>query len=36
MNTWFLQDPRTPYGGMKESGIGRQGGLFSLDLCMKF
>ena len=43
VNTWFLRDPRTPYGGMKESGIGRQGGLFSLDfyseqstVCMKY
>jgi len=43
VNTWFLRDPSTPYGGMKESGIGRQGGLFSLDfyseqsnVCMKF
>lgn len=43
VNTWFMRDPRTPYGGMKESGIGRQGGLFSLDfyseqstICMKF
>ncbi len=43
VNTWFMRDPRTPYGGMKESGIGRQGGLFGLDfyseqstVCMKF
>jgi aminomuconate-semialdehyde/2-hydroxymuconate-6-semialdehyde dehydrogenase len=43
VNTWFMRDPRTPYGGMKESGIGRQGGLFSLDfysqqsnICMKY
>jgi aminomuconate-semialdehyde/2-hydroxymuconate-6-semialdehyde dehydrogenase len=43
VNTWFMRDPRTPYGGMKESGIGRQGGLFSLDfyseqstVCMKY
>ncbi len=43
VNTWFLRDPRYPYGGMKESGIGRQGGLYSLDfyseqsvVCMKY
>jgi len=43
VNTWFLRDPRTPYGGMKESGLGRQGGLFALDfyseqsnVCLKY
>jgi len=43
VNTWFLRDPRTPYGGEKQSGIGRQGGMFSLDfysevstICMKY
>ncbi len=43
VNTWFLRDPRTPYGGMKESGIGRQGGLFGIDfyseqstICLKY
>lgn len=43
VNTWFLRDPRYPYGGMKESGIGRQGGMDSIDfyseqsvVCMKY
>lgn len=31
VNTWFLRDLRTPFGGMKHSGIGREGGLHSFD-----
>jgi aminomuconate-semialdehyde/2-hydroxymuconate-6-semialdehyde dehydrogenase len=31
INTWFLRDLRSPFGGMKESGIGREGGVYSLD-----
>jgi len=31
INTWFLRDLRTPFGGMKHSGIGRTGGMHSLD-----
>ena len=31
VNTWFLRDLRTPFGGIKLSGIGREGGLHSLD-----
>lgn len=31
VNTWFLRDLRTPFGGMKNSGIGREGGVHSLD-----
>ena len=30
VNTWFLRDLRTPFGGVKASGIGREGGLHSL------
>lgn len=30
VNTWFLRDLRTPFGGMKLSGIGREGGVHSL------
>jgi aminomuconate-semialdehyde/2-hydroxymuconate-6-semialdehyde dehydrogenase len=30
VNTWFLRDLRTPFGGMKSSGIGREGGIHSL------
>lgn len=26
INTWLLRDLRTPFGGMKDSGIGREGG----------
>lgn len=31
VNAWFLRDLRTPFGGMKMSGIGREGGRHSLD-----
>ncbi|MBU8732307.1 aldehyde dehydrogenase [Cytobacillus oceanisediminis] len=31
VNTWFLRDLRTPFGGMKNSGIGRTGGMHSVD-----
>jgi aminomuconate-semialdehyde/2-hydroxymuconate-6-semialdehyde dehydrogenase len=30
VNCWFLRDLRTPFGGMRLSGIGREGGLHSL------
>jgi aminomuconate-semialdehyde/2-hydroxymuconate-6-semialdehyde dehydrogenase len=26
INTWMLRDLRTPFGGMKQSGVGREGG----------
>jgi aminomuconate-semialdehyde/2-hydroxymuconate-6-semialdehyde dehydrogenase len=26
INTWLLRDLRTPFGGMKDSGVGREGG----------
>ena len=32
VNTWFLRDLRTPFGGMKASGVGREGGTHSLAL----
>ncbi len=42
VNSWFLRDLRTPFGGMKQSGIGREGGVHSLEfytelknVCMK-
>ena len=42
VNSWFLRDLRTPFGGTKASGIGREGGLHSLEfyselsnVCMK-
>ncbi|QIL79671.1 2-hydroxymuconic semialdehyde dehydrogenase [Diaphorobacter sp. HDW4A] len=31
INTWFSRDLRTPFGGSKLSGIGREGGRHSLD-----
>jgi len=31
VNSWFLRDLRTPFGGMKASGIGREGGVHSLE-----
>ncbi len=31
VNCWFLRDLRTPFGGAGLSGIGREGGLHSLD-----
>jgi aminomuconate-semialdehyde/2-hydroxymuconate-6-semialdehyde dehydrogenase len=30
INTWLLRDLRVPFGGMKESGVGREGGFDSL------
>lgn len=31
VNSWFLRDLRTPFGGIKLSGIGREGGLHSIN-----
>lgn len=31
VNTWNLRDLRAPFGGVKASGIGREGGDHSLD-----
>src|SRR5690606_6650396 len=31
VNCWFLRDLRTPYGGAKQSGIGREGGVHGLE-----
>ncbi|AUS04424.1 aldehyde dehydrogenase [Pseudotamlana carrageenivorans] len=43
VNTWLLRDLRTPFGGMKASGLGREGGLESLrfftetkNVCIKY
>jgi aminomuconate-semialdehyde/2-hydroxymuconate-6-semialdehyde dehydrogenase len=43
VNCWFLRDLRTPFGGAGLSGIGREGGMHSLNfyselnnVCMKF
>jgi aminomuconate-semialdehyde/2-hydroxymuconate-6-semialdehyde dehydrogenase len=31
VNCWFARDLRTPFGGQKLSGLGREGGRYSLD-----
>jgi aminomuconate-semialdehyde/2-hydroxymuconate-6-semialdehyde dehydrogenase len=31
VNSWFLRDLRTPFGGSKQSGIGREGGVYGLE-----
>lgn len=31
VNSWYLRDLRTPFGGAKQSGIGREGGTYSLE-----
>jgi aminomuconate-semialdehyde/2-hydroxymuconate-6-semialdehyde dehydrogenase len=43
INTWMLRDLRTPMGGMKSSGVGREGGFEALrfftepkNVCVKF
>ena len=30
VNTWLLRDLRTPFGGIKDSGMGREGGFEAL------
>jgi len=43
VNTWMLRDLRTPFGGLKVSGIGREGGFEALrffteakNVCIKY
>ena len=43
INTWLMRDLRTPFGGMKDSGVGREGGLEALrfftepkNICIKY
>lgn len=43
VNTWLLRDLRTPFGGMKSSGVGREGGFEALrfftepkNICIKY
>jgi aminomuconate-semialdehyde/2-hydroxymuconate-6-semialdehyde dehydrogenase len=31
INCWLLRDLRTPFGGVKQSGVGREGGFEALD-----
>lgn len=43
INTWLLRDLRTPFGGVKSSGVGREGGVEALrffteskNVCIQF
>jgi aminomuconate-semialdehyde/2-hydroxymuconate-6-semialdehyde dehydrogenase len=43
INTWLLRDLRVPFGGMKSSGVGREGGVDALrffteakNVCLKY
>lgn len=43
VNTWMMRDLRTPFGGVKASGVGREGGLEALrffteskNVCIKY
>lgn len=43
VNCWLVRDLRTPFGGVKQSGVGREGGFKALDffteaknVCMSF
>ena len=43
VNTWLMRDLRTPFGGAKESGVGREGGFEALrfftepkNICIKY
>ena len=43
VNTWMLRDLRTPFGGAKQSGVGREGGVEALlfftepkNVCIKY
>ncbi|MCF6349671.1 MAG: aldehyde dehydrogenase [Flavobacteriaceae bacterium] len=43
VNTWMLRDLRTPFGGVKDSGVGREGGFEVLrfftepkNICLKY
>ena len=43
VNCWLLRDLRTPFGGMNQSGVGREGGLEAMrffteakNVCVKY
>ncbi|MEC8541470.1 MAG: aldehyde dehydrogenase family protein, partial [Candidatus Thermoplasmatota archaeon] len=36
VNTWLHRDLRTPFGGVKNSGLGREGGDWSLNFFSEF
>ena len=31
VNTWLMRDLRVPFGGVKDSGVGREGGRWSIE-----
>ena len=31
INCWLVRDLRTPFGGVKDSGVGREGGTYALN-----
>jgi aminomuconate-semialdehyde/2-hydroxymuconate-6-semialdehyde dehydrogenase len=35
VNCWLVRDLRTPFGGMKQSGVGREGGMHALEFFME-
>ena len=43
VNCWLERDLRTPFGGIKNSGFGKEGGMYALDfftepknICIKY
>jgi aminomuconate-semialdehyde/2-hydroxymuconate-6-semialdehyde dehydrogenase len=36
INSWFIRNLHTAFGGMKHSGVGREGGQYSLDFFSEF
>jgi aminomuconate-semialdehyde/2-hydroxymuconate-6-semialdehyde dehydrogenase len=36
INSWFIRNLHTAFGGMKQSGVGREGGQYSLDFFSEF
>jgi aminomuconate-semialdehyde/2-hydroxymuconate-6-semialdehyde dehydrogenase len=36
VNCWLQRDLRTPFGGIKDSGVGREGGKYSLDFYTEY
>lgn len=36
VNCWLHRDLRTPFGGMKSSGVGREGGKHSLEFYSEY
>lgn len=36
VNCWLLRDLRTAFGGVKHSGVGREGGQYSLEFYSEY